>query len=107
MQTLDEIHELDERLFELGDVIFTEKALELILNRNLEAVAYIGLHVLGCWDDLPQHERQANHNAIQQGKRIISRYSIPPDNTGLWVVTEWNRTLTSVLLPEEYNEFAL
>jgi hypothetical protein len=107
MRTLDNLHELEERLFELGDVIFTEKALQLILDRNLEAIPYIGLHVLGYWSDLSEQDQQANRDAVKNGGRIISRYTIPPDNTGLWVVTEGNRTLTSVLLPEEYSEFAL
>ena len=101
MRTPDEIHDLDETLFELGDIIITQSALEKILELNIDANALIGLHVLGCWDDLPESDRKANENAVKCGGRIFSRYTYP-ENTIIYVITEWDRSLTTVLLSEEY-----
>ena len=47
MRTPDEIHDLDETLFELGDIIITSGALEKLIALNVPPIALIGLHVSG------------------------------------------------------------
>ena len=42
-----------------------------------------------------------NDNAVKNGERVLSSYRAP-DGTKFWIITEWDRSYTTVLLPEEY-----
>lgn len=66
-------------------------------------------HVTGDWGDCCAEDKKENDRALLHGERILSAYAIDPtkpcDGYGdncLWIITEWDRSLTTVLLPEEY-----
>ena len=83
--------------FPLGKVYATRGAIAL----GLDLAAYVRRHHCGDWgDELCQDDKEANEAALQHGLRLLSRYSTPGGS--IYVITEWDRSTTTVLLPEEY-----
>jgi hypothetical protein len=58
-------------------------------------------HITGDWGDLDIEDRTANDHAVILGERVLSAYHLP-DGTKVWVITEADRSVTTVLLPDEY-----
>jgi hypothetical protein len=58
-------------------------------------------HKHGDWGELPPEDVAANEWAVLEGSRVFSAYRTRLDET-LWVITEWDRSVTTLLLPEEY-----
>ena len=50
--------------------------------------------------DLPREDIAANRRAVKHGLRIFSAYTV--NGVRFWVITEWDRSCTTVLLPSEY-----
>lgn len=89
--------------FELGMKVMTRGIQEAIkantlTDRDIQSI--LAKHHNGDWGDLEQEDKQMNDDAIVNGDRILSAYQIR--GLKLWVVTEWDRSVTTVLLPEEY-----
>ena len=55
----------------------------------------------GKYGNLDEHDRQQNELAVSHGGRILSAYNLP-DNQRLWIITEHDRSVTTLLLPEDY-----
>jgi len=70
----------------------------------------IARHVTGDWGDVCPEDAQANEEALQAGSRIFSVYVLPPPlsegetlaTAKVWIITEADRSLTTLLLPGEY-----
>jgi hypothetical protein len=62
---------------------------------------YLSRHANGDWGELSETDRQANEDALKHGFRVLSTYTL---RTGekIWIVTECDRSMTTILLPEEY-----
>jgi hypothetical protein len=58
-------------------------------------------HARGDWGDLDDEDLQANERALKDGTRLLSAYHSSA-GTKFWIITEWDRSATTVLLPEEY-----
>jgi hypothetical protein len=58
-------------------------------------------HTTGDWGIVSDDDRIANDEALKDGERILSAYK---DSTGVkfWIITEWDRSYTTVLLPDDY-----
>jgi hypothetical protein len=91
-----------EPLFELGEVLLTNGAMDTLKALNIDPAILLVRHVTGDYGDLCQEDLQANKKAVKNGDRIFSSYLLPPDNTKLWIITEWDRSVTTLLLPDEY-----
>ena len=65
-----------------------------------EILLVLGRHSLGDWGDVPEEDEAANNRALKEGARVLSSYVI--EETKVWVITEWDRSVTTVLFPEEY-----
>lgn len=94
-------------LFELGQVVGTPGALEAI-QRNQESpkhsvdvTPFLDRHITGDWGDVCDEDKEANNQALKDGDRIFSAYTLS-DDTKIWIITEADRSSTCVLLPEEY-----
>jgi hypothetical protein len=57
-------------------------------------------HVSGDWSEMDDHDRAVNTRAISTGERILSAFG--EGDSKLWVITEADRSVTTILLPEEY-----
>src|SRR5262245_41630391 len=85
--------------FLLGQIVATPNALDQI--PNAEILKALSRHVAGDWGELEAEDRDANENALKQGGRLFSRY-VSTRGIPFWIITEWNRSVTTVLLPEDY-----
>lgn len=66
------------------------------------AFAALGRHLVGDWGILDRHDWAANETALVDGARLFSVYPLPDEGGDFWVITEWDRSVTTLLLPEEY-----
>ena len=87
--------------FELGNVVATPGAIELLVGAGRSPVEFIARHVTGDWGDLDEHDRLVNEQALLHGGRILSSYIVVGDQR-LWLLTESDRSATTLLLPSEY-----
>lgn len=88
-------------LFPLGQVVATPGALEALQDASQEAVEFLRRHVVGDWGEVPPEDAQENELSVKQGFRILSAYTL---NTSvkIWIITEADRSATTLLLPDEY-----
>jgi hypothetical protein len=63
--------------------------------------AFLSRHACGNWGDLCEADRQENARALRQGGRLMSTYTLKNGQT-LWIITEADRSVTTLLLPLEY-----
>jgi hypothetical protein len=87
--------------FELGQVVATPSALELLRRYGKTPDEYLARHLSGDWGDLGDLDWRANDQAVEAGTRLFSAYAVSPLNT-LWIITEADRFSTCILLPEDY-----
>lgn len=87
--------------FPLGKVIVGEGASHALDASGQSADELIGRHARGDWGDVSEETRTKNEDAIASGRRIESIYHTHRGEK-LLVVTEADRSLTMVLLPEEF-----
>ncbi len=90
------------RKLELGQIYVTPGANEAIgvehLSEMLEAI--FEKHRYGDWGDLGEEDKAANDEALETGDRILSAYNL--GDVRIWIITEYDRSTTTVLLLEEY-----
>jgi len=89
--------------FQTGQIV-TTKAIKKLINFDQNLIVQIseclGRHMNGDWGMLNLEDKAANDAAIAAGGRILSQYQI--DYEKIWVITEADRTTTTILLPSEY-----
>lgn len=54
------------------------------------------------WGDLCDGDRQQNEDSLKNGERLMGVYIRPSTNEKIWIITEWDRSVTTVLFPHEY-----
>jgi len=87
--------------FPLGQVVATPGALEALEATGDNAADYLTRHVTGDWGDLEAEDKQENELSVEKGFRILSAYHLS-DGTKIWLITEADRSVTTLLLPSEY-----
>jgi hypothetical protein len=90
-----------KRLFPLGHIFATPGAVGVAYEHGIKLGALVARHVCGDWGDLADEDKQANDVALQKGLRIFSAYGTDPVSK-LWVITEADRSQTTILRPSEY-----
>jgi len=88
-----------EAKFALGDINATPGILATLAHE--EIIAALGRHVRGDWGDVDADDHAANERALREGTRLFSVYH-SKNRTKFWIITEWDRSMTTVLLPREY-----
>lgn len=83
----------------LGHIVATPNALQSITQDDI--LLGIQRHQAGDWGNLTDDDRSSNDRALSQGGRIVSAYNAV-NGTRFWVITEADRSRTTVLLPEDY-----
>jgi len=88
----------------LGHLVSTRGVAEWLdegpFERRLAASNAVARHKSGDWGVVCDEDRQANDRAAAGDERVLSAYDI--DGRRLWIITEWDRSVTTVLFPEEY-----
>jgi len=87
-------------LFPLGRVVIAEQADDVIKERH-EILQCLQRHALGDWGDIHKNDIGLNEEALVYGSRLLSVY-YTSSGTRFWIITEADRSATTVLLPEEY-----
>jgi len=89
-------------LFKLGQVVATPSAIDLLRSLALNPLLFLGRHAYGDWGQIDDHDREANRQALKYGNRLLSSYQLNRNNDRLWIITEADRSATTLLLPQEY-----
>ncbi|WP_437230220.1 hypothetical protein SH661x_001845 [Planctomicrobium sp. SH661] len=87
--------------FPLGQTLATPAALKALEASKQTAIPFLARHARGDWGDCCLEDAAANDAAVLDGDRIFSVYHTA-DGTKIWVITEADRSATTVLLPEDY-----
>lgn len=95
--------------FHPGRVVATRGALNALDRFNASLFELIGRHLSGDWGDLCDEDKGANEAALESGQaRLLSAYTLRRTAHGvdeterLWLITEWDRSVTTILRPDEY-----
>ncbi|MEQ1557829.1 MAG: type I restriction endonuclease subunit M [Methyloglobulus sp.] len=96
--------------FELGDLCYTPGAQALLIEYRISPFQLLARHVVGDFGNVCAEDAQTNEEALELGGRVMSVYVLTPpkdDNATkasakVWVITESDRSVTTLLLPEEY-----
>ena len=75
--------------------------MDALKEADQEPVELLIRHVTGDWGNLDDEDKKENELSVKEGFRILSAYKL---GTGVkvWVITEWDRSFTTILLPDEY-----
>ena len=84
----------------LGRVLATPGALKLLMEAESQPFDYLARHATGDWGDLCAFDRRQNEVALRDGYRVLSCYPVGTER--VWIITEADRFVTTILLPEEY-----
>jgi hypothetical protein len=82
-------------------MVATPGALAALERNGQTPFAFLARHQTGDWGDLDAEDRRENERSMQCGFRLLSAYMLA-DGTRIWVITEADRSSTTLLLPEEY-----
>jgi hypothetical protein len=93
--------------FPLGRVVMTQGALAALSQPGTRWTEMLVRHANGDWGELDADDREMNNAAIANGDRILSAYKLfankpYEDGNQVWIITEADRSATTILLPEEY-----
>ena len=107
--------------FALGRVVATPGALALIHATNSNPFVLLARHVTGDWGEIDPEDVITNEDALEHGLRVLSVYRLPlqaavekgaapaqpskeadEHDNRIWLITEADRSVTTLLLPEEY-----
>jgi hypothetical protein len=87
--------------FTLGRVVATPGALRALQKAEQHPAEFLDRHVTGDWGEVPDADKQENELSVAQGFRILSAYTTSAGDK-IWILTEADRSATTLLLPEEY-----
>lgn len=88
-----------EPKFPLGQTVATRTALAVLSAQDIANA--LGRHQSGDWGEVDEADRRANEHALKCDERLLSIYRSAAD-TKFYIITEWDRSLTTVMLPEDY-----
>ncbi len=87
------------RRLKLGRVVATPGALEVLTADEIRSA--LDRHIRGDWGDLGDEDKRENDFAFGRSLRILSAYHAV-SGVKFWIITEADRSATTVLLPDEY-----
>lgn len=90
-----------EARFPLGQIVATPGALQALQQAGQEPSELLARHLGGDWGDLSTEDKALNEQASVQGNRILSAYRLK-SGVKVWIISEADRSATTILLPSEY-----
>lgn len=87
--------------FTLGKVVATPGALEALQESGEHLARYLARHASGDWGEVPPEDWEENEFSLKSEFRLLSAYALS-SGTRIWIITEADRSVTTILLPEEY-----
>jgi hypothetical protein len=89
------------QLFPLGKLVTTPGAMLALVNTRTDGLEFLSRHMVGDWGELDEEDKAQNTWAVTHGERILSAYTMS-NGEKLWIITECDRSVTTLLLPSEY-----
>jgi hypothetical protein len=83
----------------LGQTVITRNALERL--SQADVAAFLARHAAGDWGDVDPADREENELSLREGFRVLSAYRSAAGEK-FWIITEADRSVTTVLMPEDY-----
>ena len=87
--------------FPLGDIVATPGALDALREAQQEPLELLRRHQTGDWGNLDEEDKAENEFSLTHDLRLLSAYTLPTQ-VKIWVITEADRSVTTLLLPQEY-----
>ncbi|SED35904.1 MULTISPECIES: hypothetical protein [Burkholderiaceae] len=87
--------------FPMGRPVITPSAQALLDEVDISGILLLARHIHGDWGDLSVEDQTANELALLTGRRLLSSYDLPGGGK-VWIITEADRSVTTILLPEDY-----
>ena len=84
--------------FSLGQVVITTNAANSLQMADVQHA--LCRHMRGDWGEACPEDAELNNESLEHGGRLLSVYRSGENR--FWIITEWDRSITTVLLPEEY-----
>jgi hypothetical protein len=88
-------------LFSAGQIVKAPGALALLEHADRPPLELLSRHLRGDWGGLCHDDKAENELSLKYGFRLMSSYQIT-ETEKLWVITEGERSVTTLLLPAEY-----
>lgn len=88
--------------FCLGQVVATPGALEAMAATGETPAKFLARHARGDWGEVDAEDSQANEDALVHGERLLSAYTLADQTTRIWIITEADRSSSTILQPSEY-----
>ncbi len=99
---MDTVHtERKKPLFSLGRVVATPGALAALEEAEQTPHEFLDRHIVGDWGVVPEEDKQSNDWSVENGARILSSY-LTGKQVKIWIITEHDRSVTTLLTPMEY-----
>lgn len=96
---------MDENKFELGKLVATI-AVDTLMHSNQRFKDFVMVSLyryINCdWGDTCDVDKAANDEALVAGDRILAVYENKKLGKTIWIITEWDRSVTTILFPEDY-----
>lgn len=92
---------LIESKFSFGQIVATRTLAEYCEEKNYSMLPYLIRHGNCDWGDVCDEDKEANEEALKEGLRILSSYKLP-DGKQIWIITEADRSATTLLFPSDY-----
>src|SRR5215469_8487357 len=99
--TEPKVEQKQAQLFPLGQIVASPGALEALKASQQSPAEFLARHAKGDWGELSADDVAENEFSLKNGFRLLSSYAIA-NGQKLWVITEEDRSLTTLLLPDEY-----
>lgn len=93
---------MTNQLFSLGQMVATPQAIAALAEDGQTPLDLLKRHVAGDWGDVCPDDARTNEQAVTNGDRIFSVYHTNNKQEKLYVITEWDRSVSTVLMSHEY-----
>ena len=105
-----QIGDIMAKTFEIGNVVSTRAVWDLMEENEVFRWFISGClsrYILYDWGDTCPEDWESNNLAVKNGERVIAVYNIPDEiedtfENQLWIITEWDRSTTTLLFPSDY-----
>lgn len=97
---------MSKQKFELGQTVMTRgiaDAMEGSFTFRVFVVNSMKRYMQCDWGEMSEDDKELNDAALKKGDdRIFAAYTQPETDTKIWIITEWDRSVTTILFPDEY-----
>lgn len=90
-----------EPLFHMGRIVITPGAILALQTSGENGGEFLARHERGDWGIVCPGDQKRNDQALIEGDRLVSSYALK-SGAEMWIITEADRSVTTMLLPEEY-----